>query len=169
MKKNDGLPPAAQSQRMRDQLRVTQDVIQSLLTQIDFYRRQNQVLLEERASLLKLRSRLDELRSERGEAESEFGRLKQEQERLNVDLRDSVTAGQELSHRCALLESALASERARTAELRGVIACLEEQIDQLETMVHLLSEHEELRRLEERLEESQLSGEPSLDPKLFKE
>jgi septal ring factor EnvC (AmiA/AmiB activator) len=137
--------------RSRDQLQLTVEVIRSLRKQVDFFREQNKVLLEERSALFRLRSRLDALRGDQREQETELDLLHSERDRLVDLIRSREKESQELASCCSMLELDLADERSKTAELREVIDCLEGQMEQLESMVHMLSEHEALRRTEERL------------------
>jgi chromosome segregation ATPase len=142
---------AVSSANIREQLLATEKLIRALKQDLDYYRSQNDELIEERGDLLKTLSRLDALKGERSDRENDLSFMKSERDQLAVALRGLEETNQELEHRCLVLETALAAERKKHQEAQDVIVCLEEQIVQLESIVELFRENEELRKAEERL------------------
>jgi len=139
------------SANIREQLLATEKLIRALKQDLDYYRSQNDELIEERGNLLETLSRLDALKGERSDRENELNFTKSERDQLAGALRSLEETNQELEHRCLVLETALAAERKKHQEAQDVIVCLEEQIVQLESIVELFRENEELRKAEERL------------------
>ncbi len=136
---------------IREQLLATEKLIRALKQDLDYYRIQNDELIEERGDLLETLSRIDALKDERSDRESELSFARGERDRLSVALSSQEKANDELKHRCLVLETALAAERKKHQEAQEVIVCLEEQLVQLESIVELFREHEELRKAEEQL------------------
>jgi chromosome segregation ATPase len=142
---------AVTSANIREQLLATEKLIRTLKQDLEYYRSQNEELIEERGDLLKTLSRLDALKAERSDRENELSFAKSERDKIAGALRGLEKSNQELNHRCLVLETALAAERKKHQAAQEVIVCLEEQIVQLESIVELFRENEELRKAEERL------------------
>jgi len=140
-----GADVVAPTERLREHLRVTEEIIRCLRKDLNDCRSQNEALTRERNDFLRLLAAARGSEGKLTELESERAFLMEERDRLADELR-GLTDERDLSKtRCASLADALAREQANQAEARDIIIYLEAQIVQLEAIVDLLRAQKELR------------------------
>lgn len=126
---------------LKDYIRKTEGIIRALKNDLDFYRAQNDTLNAERSKQLKVLARGDYLlRDDEGLA-GDLRFLGNERDRLAAEVHPLQQENRQLKARCAELETALTDARRKYEEAQQVVAYLEGQIEQIESVVELLVEH----------------------------
>lgn len=145
---------AALHRRIKGQLSTSEQLIEALKKQLAECRERNKALVQERNDLMKSIAQIDASRALR---DGQEGQARRQQRREADSSRQALQReNEELSRRCLELEETLADRRREAAEAVEEIACLEEQVSQLQSMVDLLCEHLEIEgpELEQLLESS---------------
>ncbi len=132
-------PLEALRRKVGNQVADAMASISKLREQLDAAREENRALLADRDRLERALVRIDVLELERTEAESRVHEARLERKRLEEALTDVEDERDSLAARCEDLEALAQRERAALDEARLEIGCLEEQIDELRSIVKLLS------------------------------
>lgn len=125
--------------RVAEQLDDARRAIARLRTELEASRAENEALSRDRTRLQRALVQMDLLQMEVASAEARARTCRVEYKRVEEQLADSRQDRGYLADRCATLERALARERAELDAARQEIRCLEEQMEQLRSIVALLS------------------------------
>jgi chromosome segregation ATPase len=126
---------------LREYVRKTEGIIRSLKGDLAFYRAQNEALSNERSEQLRTLAEGDFRPQDPKRLEGELRFLSSERDRLARQVQPLERENRQLKERCAELEAALAEARRKHDEAQEVVTYLEAQIEQIESVVQLLSEH----------------------------
>ncbi|MEE8408209.1 MAG: hypothetical protein V3T05_01260 [Myxococcota bacterium] len=130
---------AALRQKVSDQLGDARRLIARLRSDLAESNAEKQELARDRDRLQRALVQIDVLRIERAEAESQVRTSRLEQKQTEELLCNAEEDNRHLTERCAGLERALARERADVDAARLETRCLEQQIDQMQSIVDMLS------------------------------
>jgi chromosome segregation ATPase len=120
------------------QITDLQQVVVDLTRQLAEATKENRGLARDRNRVQELLAQADLLKVQHTDAQSRWRASLQEREQLEESRRGLEAEKIELAEHCARLEHALAHERAATEAARAEIACLEEQVEQLHSIVAML-------------------------------
>lgn len=141
------VPDAATlSLQINQHLQISETVISELKNELVAYREQNQSLTKERNDLLRLLSQSKLIQTERTESEAKWHSIRSEHDRMMHTLRIVRQEYEDLKKQHAVLQAALSQKQDQAIEAQEVIACLEEQVEQLQATVDLLFLHLEMFR-----------------------
>lgn len=121
------------------QLTDLQQVVVDLTRQLAAATKENRILARDRGRLQELLAQAELLKVQRSDAESRWRASMKEREQLERARRALEAERVELAEQCVRLEHALAHERAAMESARAEIACLEEQVEQLHSIVAMLT------------------------------
>jgi len=121
------------------QLTDLQQVVVDLTRQLAAATKENRILARDRGRLQELLAQAELLKVQRSDADSRWRASMQEREQLEEARRALEAERIEITEHCARLEHALAHQRAAMESARAEIACLEEQVEQLHSIVAMLT------------------------------
>jgi chromosome segregation ATPase len=133
--------PSASVDHIRHRIRKTEEVIQSLKTDLVRTREQYQAVREERDDLKRRLSGRDVAQAERHQLMADFRLVTEERDQLIEAIEALQDESLSWMNRATELESMLVREQKKNAEAQEIILYLEAQIQELESMVRLLTEH----------------------------
>lgn len=132
-------------QRVDGQVSNAQEYMDALRQDLARYREENERLTKQCNRLDRTELSLDVSRLELSELSSRSQADAVEKQRLETLVRTLEKENSELASRCEDLESSIVHERESRSLAKLEIRTLQEQVDQLESMVDLLSSQQDLR------------------------
>jgi len=124
--------------QIREHLRSSERIVAALRAELKSCRQRNQELIEERNELLKALSRLQWVQKECTEATARLQSAKGERDAEQQSAAVLERENEELRAQCGALEAALNEKATDCETVREEVACLEQQIAELEAIVDLL-------------------------------
>jgi len=134
-----GPPLSALRERIGEELSGAQHVISALSRDLERYRRENRNLTHDRNRLRDKLAHLDMARLEQADTEALWRTASRERQTAESRLEALEMQNRELSERCAALGEQVAEHGGDDEMAEAEIACLEEQIAELEAIVALLA------------------------------
>lgn len=126
-------------QKVGDHLADARRIIAQLRRDLDDSRAETRELARDRDRLQRARVQIDVLGLERTAAESQARASRLEQKQAEELLCAAEQANRHFAERCERLERALAREREEIDAARLETHCLEEQMEQLQSIVDMLT------------------------------
>jgi regulator of replication initiation timing len=126
-------------QRIADEVAGTERVVAALGRDLAQHRRENRALARDRDHLRERLAQAEVTKLEQANTESLWRASLRDRQGVEDSLRALDEENRKLRERCAELERDLAHERQRSEVAALEVACLAEQIEELETIIALLS------------------------------